>query len=632
MRTLQSIEDILKKPYFLFYSILLFFTPLIFSQNTNELFEFPKMLFVYLFGFFIIFFFISDIVLNPVGLKKPHPLAITLFLLTSISTTFSSHFYTSFFGYYSRFNDAFLSYIVFFGLYFVAINKLKKEDFEKIIKVSLFTILPISIYGLSQYLNGVSRAYSSLGQPNWLSQYLGMLLPILIYYVIKENPKNFKIWFVIYAFGFFCFWVTFSMSGIISFLIGAAILFWKIISKEKKSKDFNNRVIVLVALTFLIAVSNLGIYKHKISDIFSDLKKQAVTVGRVYAQEDENKISDPGFIRLELWKSTLSLIFSSPKIFFLGSGPETFPYAFQPFRNGRLNYSSEWDFVFNKPHNYYLELWSESGIFSLLVFISLLYVATKKSSKYLVPSILVFAVSNIFGWPVVPTSLLFWFFLGTLDDAFDGKLISSVAGTKKKADKNKVREVILLIPLWVFYIFIVSKMFSFYNADINYKKSQELIKNAYNDDEALFYADKSILQNPFEPNYYRGRAKVRTVSLLISQDTGYVKNEMYKDLKKAEELNENNLVTTRNSIPLYYFLAVDDVYKGSGEENLDERYATQAIEFFEKTKKRYSNDVGVILAVAKYEKKLGLSENYNESVSRIEKLRPELPEWHELFR
>ena len=188
----------------------------------------------------------------------------------------------------------------------------------------------------------------------------------------------------------------------------------KIISKERKAKDFKIRFLALIILTFIIAISNLGIYKYKINDIFSDLKKQFTFVRKVYAENFENienKLSDPGFIRLELWKSTLSLIFSSPKVFLIGTGPETFPYVFQNFRNGKLNYSSEWDFVFNKPHNYYLEIWSESGFSALIVFIVLLYLSFKKLPKYLSASIIVFGISNVFGWPVFSTSLLFWFFL-----------------------------------------------------------------------------------------------------------------------------------------------------------------------------------------------------------------------------
>lgn len=633
MQLFQSINDILKKPYFIFYSILLFFTPLIFSQKTNELFEFPKMFFVYVLGFFIIFLFITDILLHPVKLKKPEPWVTAFVLLTAISTVFSSHSYTSFFGYYSRFNDSLVSYIIFFGLYIVGINKFTKDDCEKLVKISLFSIIPLSFYGLSQYFNGVSRVYSTLGQPNWLAQYLGMLLPVLIYYILKDDGRKFKLWFLIYAFGFYCLWVTFSVSGIFSFFVGVLFLLRKVFSSERKMKDFKIRLLALIILTCVIGISNLGIYKYKINDIFSDLKKQFTVVRKVYAENIENRLSDPGFIRIELWKSTLDLIFSSPKIFLIGTGPETFPYDFQNFRNGKLNYSSEWDFVFNKPHDYYLEIWSESGIFSLIVFVVVLYLAMIRLPDQYSSSIVVFSLSNVFGWPVVSTSLLFWLFLIILNLNYRDEKNSKMIG---KTDNHsfpifKVIRIFLVLLSWAFYLFIFKSLSQYYNADIYYKKSQELIKNG-DDEKALLYADKAILKNPFEPNYYRGRAKVSTVLMVSSNEKEKVKESVYSDLKKALELNKNNLVTIRNSIPIYYFLAIKDVYKPSGEDNYDEKYITEVREFFTKIKEDYPNDAGVVLSVAKYEKKLGLEEDYGNSVSRIKNLRPDLLDWHESLR
>lgn len=632
MRMLESIKDILKRPYFVFYSILLFFTPLIFVNNTNELFEFPKIYFLEIFGLFIMFFFIADVILNPVEIKRPHPSVSLLIILTGISTLLSSHFRTSFFGYYTRFNDALMSYLIFFGLYFVSINKLRKEDFEKIIKTTLFTIIPISIFGLSQYFGGTARSFSTLGQPNWLSQYLSMLLPILIYFSLKESPRNFRIWFILYVFGFLCFWVSYSLSGLFSFFAAVAFLSTKVLNGKNISNDFRKRIILISSISVLIALSNLGLYKDKIDDVFVDVKKQSVIFKKAYAQELENKLSDPGFIRLELWKSTLKLITSSPKIFIIGSGPETFPYVFQPFRSESLNYSSEWDFVFNKPHNYYLETWSESGIFTLVALLLIIYLVVFKSRECVSSSGVAFACSIFFGWPVVATSLLFWFILSSVSGSFLEKnnLLSKDGFSILTKTKRRVR-VFILVPLWVSYLYIVYTFSTSYFADINFKKSQDLVKGGYHE-EALYFADKAIKLNPNEPNYYRGRAKVRTVFLISSSYPSLVKELIFEDLKKAENLNPDNLVTIRNSIPIYYFLAVEDMYEVASENNVDEKYISSVVDYYEKTKQRYWNDVGVILAIAKYEKKLSQNKNYEGSVQRISELRPDLLEWYELFR
>ncbi|MBW6441335.1 O-antigen ligase family protein [Patescibacteria group bacterium] len=633
MTILESIKDILKKPYLMFYSILLFFTPLIFVSNTNELFEFPKMYFIYLLGIFIIFFFVSDYLINLFEIKTPHPLVLALLTLFLISTLLSSHLYTSFFGYYSRFNDSLLSNLVFFGLYFVGINKLNKDDYEKILKITLFTILPISFLGLSQYFNGTVRAFSSIGQPNWLAQYLAMLLPLVVYFLLTEESGRYKVWFAVYVFGFYCLWVSYSTSGIFSFIVAVILVLIKMWKTENKVKDIKGRVIMFSAISIFISFSNLGIFKDKISDVFVDLKKQTFILKKVYAQGVENTLSDPGFIRIELWKSSLDLIFSNSKVFFFGSGPETFPYAFQPFRSRELNYSSEWDFVFNKPHNYYLEMWSESGIFFLIIFVVLMFKLIKKSPGYLAPSFVAFGISNLFGWPVVSTSLLFWFFLCISDEYIRQGFIDKKSKSKKKKVITIVKDkkYIYLVPVWLVYFIFVYKISEVYFADVHFRKSQDLAGESQVD-QAINFADKAIQINPYEPNYYRGRAKIRTVYLVSSENTEEIKSLILDDLKKAEDLNPYNLVTLRNSIPIYYFLGVRDVSIAPGEGNIDEKYISQASEFFDMVKGEYWNDVGVVLAVARYEKRLGLNESYEKSLFRIEELRPDLLEWSDLLR
>lgn len=633
MRTIQSIEDILKRPYFLLFSILLFFTPLVFSQSTNELFEFPKMFFVYVLGLFIILLFTLDTLVRPKKINHPNLLLVAFLFIIAVSTVFSTHVYTSVVGYYSRFNDSLFSYFIYFSLYFVFINKISKEDYQKLLKLLLLTILPISLYGIAQNISGVARSYSTLGQPNWLAQYIGMLLPTVVYYFFAEKNGNFKLWALLYIFGFYCLWVTFSVSGLFGFLAGIFYLLVKNFRKILKTKTFKMKLVFIILSTVFIALLNVGLYKEKFHDFYLDIKKQFVPVKRVHASEDLNKLSDPGFIRLELWKSTLDLITSSPKVFLLGTGPETFPYVFQTFRNGKLNYTSEWDFVFNKPHNYYLEIWSESGILALVIFISIIYLGVKKLPDHMASGVVVFAVTNIFGWPVVPTSLIFWFILcGLKSNDFKFKLI--IPKTKFNfMSKNAgyfIKVLFILIIIGV-YFYLNFHIFKFYNADIYYKKGQEYIKKG-DEERALYYADRAVIANPWESNYYRGRAKIKTVLLVSSKEKDRIKNEIFEDLKKSIELNKNNLVTIRNSIPIYYFLAVADISKNLGGNNYDLKYIDYVKEFFNSTKRYYPNDVGVILGIAKYEKKLGLEESYQDSVSRIEFLRPDLLQWHELFR
>jgi hypothetical protein len=192
------------------------------------------------------------------------------------------------------------------------------------------------------------------------------------------------LWLGITVLGFAGLWFTYSLSGILGFGIGITSLLYIFRTKLLTGLENRNNVYKLLFLLLvceLIAVTNLGIFKLRIMDSFDDVKKMFSSQNQlVYAQESttaaeqpliQRNLSDPGYIRGGMWLGTAQLIFHSPKTVLIGTGPETFPYAFQFYRPKQLNYSSEWNFVFNKPHNYYLELASEQGLIGLGLYLAL---------------------------------------------------------------------------------------------------------------------------------------------------------------------------------------------------------------------------------------------------------------------
>lgn len=410
MSSITSIKRFFKNPYFVFYVLAYFGIPLVRSINTQELFEFPKTFTLYFFSIFLLAFFVSDYIIKKFSLVKI-PWQILLFIFSFlISTIFSNHLYTSFWGYYSRFNGGLASLISYFIIFYVGISKLSKDEIENIFKFSMFSLIPIGFLGILQYygldMSQASRVYSTFGQPNWLAQFLGINVLLSLYYYFKE--KNI-LYLVLYIFGFYCLWITFSLSGLLGFILGFAILVAFFIRKGRFS-DIKKNFIIVVVISAFIGLLNLGLYKPKIIDVFNDLKKISQSYFVSYAQ-DQNLVSDPGYIRFGLWKGSLNLAFSSFKAFLLGTGPETFPYAFQQFRPLSLNYSSEWDYVFNKPHNFYLEILCEQGILGLSSFIILIIYLFKKLPQKHIPGFVSFLITNVFGWPVVSVSMLFWLWL-----------------------------------------------------------------------------------------------------------------------------------------------------------------------------------------------------------------------------
>ena len=179
-----------------------------------------------------------------------------------------------------------------------------------------------------------------------------------------------------------------------------------------------------------------------------------------------------------------------------------------------------------------------------------------------------------------------------------------------------------VLPLILSYTVFVSAVIKMYRADVKYQNSQSALAR-YELQDALKDSFASIELNPREANYYKGRARV---FLLTNQ-----KELALKDLQTAYKINEHNLVTIRNIIPLYYFLAVADLAKPQTKANLDKRYVTVAQDFYKKVKDISPNDAGVYILLAKYEKKLGLTDDYNMGRKKVNSLRPDLLQWNETF-
>jgi tetratricopeptide (TPR) repeat protein len=161
-----------------------------------------------------------------------------------------------------------------------------------------------------------------------------------------------------------------------------------------------------------------------------------------------------------------------------------------------------------------------------------------------------------------------------------------------------------------------------YKADSSAKGAETALKEL-NLPLAQKLAERSIELNPNEPYYYRLLAKVYL--------TTSFSNKEYKDralslLDASLKLNKNNLATIRNNTPIYYYLALNNLSGANG--TVDKKYIKFASSHMTHYKKIYPTDLGLIVLFAKYEKKLNLMENYNESIKQIKILRPDVLKWY----
>ena len=189
------------------------------------------------------------------------------------------------------------------------------------------------------------------------------------------------------------------------------------------------------------------------------------------------------------------------------------------------------------------------------------------------------------------------------------------------------------ILLMTTYMLLNRQFAKQYLADTANKKSQKYFDQG-SVQKALDYANKSVELNPYEPFYYRTRAKTYILQT-TGQNTDTInsfKALALKDILKSQDLNTQNLATLRGLVSLYYFLALQNVgavaNDGVPGNNINSFYLEIAQSYYKNLSTNYPTDVGVLVLMAKYQKMLGLNIDYRVTHEQIKALRPDLLDWY----
>lgn len=474
------------------YYLLVFFTPLIYTLNTSELFELPKMYFVYTLTLLILLAHLVSLLRSQAPRWRSHKLLLPLglfYLSQLVSTFFSVDSYTSIFGYYSRLNGGLLSLTTYIILFLILSQYINPKFKQKIIYYTLFSGILAAIYGIlqhfgidkDQWLQDVqTRVFSTLGQPNWLAAYLCILLPLSINQSFKSKKiLHSSLWFLVSSLLFLCLLFTKSKSGLVAAAISLTIYFiYKFFNK--RSSIYYLSIYLLIFITLSLTISN------PIKEIVFPQKNSPSTT-----QTTILNITPSEDIRRIVWQGSFDLWKRFP---LFGTGPETFAYTYYWTRPASHNLTSEWDFLYNKAHNEYLNYLATTGIFGLASYLFLiayfLYYLRKKPA--LLAAFISILITNFAGFSVVVTALFFF-------------LLPALARPRKSLllSPKKPNYALLIIPIPVL-LFLFYKNITFFLADVYYNYADKnLSQNAitrslnYRPNEAIYWnlAAKIYLQN-----------------------------------------------------------------------------------------------------------------------------------------
>jgi len=260
----------------------------------------------------------------------------------------------------------FLSYIIIF---FLVTNHVENnKEFNTFIYlffilsflVSTYTL--VQYYGLDPYLNDIRKLTSTIGQKNWISNYLAMIFPIAFsYFLLEKNKKIKSVYFllltILYITLLICqsrgIWISIGLTLILSIFI---VIKFKLLDIFKKNKKW----LVFLLVIFLIITA---IYSTD-----NPLNKSRLTVTeRAVSTFDKD---DPSInTRFLIWGTTIEMIKDKP---ILGLGIGTFKYHY-------LNYQAKYllehpDYIkysvnASEAHNEYLQMWVEIEVIGLSIFL-----------------------------------------------------------------------------------------------------------------------------------------------------------------------------------------------------------------------------------------------------------------------
>src|SRR3989344_1379759 len=371
------------------FYLLFFITPLFWTSKNYELFEYNKMILTYGFTVIIVGAWLLKTINNKRVTIKQTPLDIPLllFLVANIlSTIFSIDPHTSIWGYYSRSNGGLLSLISYLLLYWAFVSNMGSSEVKNILKFALLSGFIISLWAISEHF-GISpsciilrnefnascwiqddqtRVFAPLDQPNWLAAYLAMLIfPALYFLLTAKKNLELGIWYLVLMVYYLAFTFTYSRGptlGLIAGLVGFLLFTNLRLHPKGVSVTKPPKLILVALLSFLVFNILFGsaLTSFRLVTKFAAPARPTINIPTASSGTQlENGGTESGQIRFIVWQGALD-IFKHYPIF--GSGLETFAYSYYQYRPTSHNLTSEWDFLYNKAHNEYLNYLATTGI------------------------------------------------------------------------------------------------------------------------------------------------------------------------------------------------------------------------------------------------------------------------------
>ena len=524
--------------------------------------------------------------------RTPLDLALLLFLGANIlSTIFSMDTHISIWGYYSRSNGGLLSIISYLLLYWAFVSNMSKEKVLTTLKFALASGVVVSVYGILEHF-GVSpscvilrnqfnadcwvqdvqaRVFATLGQPNWMAGYLAMLIFPALYFYLTAVTRTIHIsYYTLILIFYLGFTFTYSRGPTLGLIAGMVVFLFFYFLKESLAKS-KPLVIILVSFLAVNILFGSALTSFRLVSKFAPPPRPTLSLPTTSVTQLENGGTESGQIRFIVWQGALDIFKHYP---ILGSGLETFAYSYYQFRPASHNLTSEWDFLYNKAHNEYLNYLATTGIvgfgaYMLVIGTFILWsirkILNSKSDNLLLVSLLAglfsYLIYNFFLFSVVILALLFYLFPALAFVATDSTKVYSLkvfSLVYKRSLYTKFAQGLVIF----FTLYLLYSVFQLWLADTIFNKGQNA-SDAGNPGRAYNYLIVASELKKSEPFFHSELAYNAASAALAIEETDATLSAKLKDQAKFEmekvlKGSPNNVSYLRTAVRTYFELSLLD--------------------------------------------------------------------------
>lgn len=262
---------------------------------------------------------------------------------------------------------------------------------------------------------------------------------------------------------------------------------------------------------------------------------------------------------------------------------ETFAFAYYRFRPKEHNFVSEWDFLYNKAHNEYLNYAATTGLVGLGSYLLVIgFFIFRSLKQFKIQNTLPFAllsgyvsilITNFFGFSVMPVALYFWLIPAMCFLLYQGCEPSSPLGCETKDEQKLARGQLVFIVFLLFSIFyLLFTLARMWQADTYFARAYQLAHAGYHKD-AYQPFHQAISLAPSEPFY---RDELSYTDAVLAQTAWEQKEATLAGQLTQEALIQSQIAIKTSPSNVNFWKTRTKVFYGLAE--IDGKYNEQALE------------------------------------------------------